>query len=264
MPLHIEEIGDEQLPEEGFKFHYLPDAKFHSFGSPTIQPLFEKWGFGQDMSMCTFRVEQQVRQDSMQAMLDAFFRDKEVLGVLHSLTRLRVTSPDKVRVRWEQLETKAVSMQFLNKFEECGAVGSTGHIRGRVEEDWEGVPIVNLVREVILMEDSDMYDAFSEKERREFLFRIFSHVVFGGASNQYEDHVEEYFKATKEIYKDLLSVKRNETGDVEVLSTVASISSLGAGGGLYPKDNPLNFCYVILDPLMRHVRVWYFGYRPIW
>merc|ERR1711862_1063414 len=108
------------------------------------------------------------------------------------------------------------------------------------------------------------YDAFTEKERKEFLFRIFSHIVFGGASNQYEDHVEEYFKVTKNVYKDLLTVRRAETGDVEVVSTVCKIRSLGQGGSLYPSDSILNFCYVILDPLMRHIRVWYFGFRPIW
>merc|ERR1712046_461156 len=98
-------------------------------------------------------------------------------------------------------------------------------------------------REAILMEESELYDAFSEKERKEFLFRIFSHLIFGGASNQYEDHVEEYFKVTKDVYKDLLTVRRNDVGDVEVVSTVASILSLGDGGVLYPKESLLNFCY---------------------
>merc|ERR1719214_221685 len=147
--------------------------------------------------------------------------------------------------------TQAVSMSFLNKFEDCGAIGHTGHIKGRVEEDLDGVPIHNLIREVILMEESEMYDAFSEKERKEFLFRIFSHIIFGGASNQYEDHVEEYFKVTKELYKDLLTVRRNDSGDVVVASQVYEVLGLGQGGRLFPKDNPLNFCYLILDPIMR-------------
>merc|ERR1719506_1840235 len=137
--------------------------------------------------MCTFRVEQHVAADNVQAMLEAFFRDRLVTGVLHRLTGLRVLSPDRVRVHWQQMGTKAVSMSFLNKFEECGAIGASGHIRGR----------------------------------KEFLFRIFSHLIFGGASNQYEDHVEEYFNVTKAVYKDLLTVRRNDAGDVEVLSTVA-------------------------------------------
>merc|ERR1719198_1990388 len=177
-------------------------------------------------------------------MLESFFRDREVLGVLHALTGLRVLSADRVRVHWQQMGTQVVSMSFLNKFEECGAIGSSGHIRGRIEEDFEGVPILNLIREVILMDESELYDAFSEQDRKEFLFRIFSHLIFGGATNQWEDHVEEYFKVTKKVYKDLLSVRRNDTGDVEVMSTVASVTSLGEGGILFPKENPLNFCYV--------------------
>merc|ERR1719261_1424836 len=199
--------------------------------------------------MCTFRVEQHVGPDSMQAMLEAFFRDREVTGVLHALTGLRVISPDRVRVHGEKIGTQVVSMSFLNKFEECGAIGSSGHIRGRIEEDFEGVPILNLIREVILMEESELYDAFTQKDRKEFLFRIFSHVLFGGASNQYEDHVEEYFKVTKSIYKDLLTVRRNDSGDVEVVSLVHEVISFGEGGRLFSHENPTNFCYVILDPI---------------
>lgn len=261
----IEEVDEETRPEDvSFRFHMLPDAKFNSVGSREIQPLLEKWGFGADMAMAAFRVEQQVQPDGIEAMLEAFFRDRTVLGVLHSITRLRIISPDKVRVRWEKMGTKVVSMSFFNKFEDCGAVGKSGHIRGRLEEDLEGVPINNLIREAILLEESELYDSFSKEERKEFLFRIFMHLIFGGASNQWEDHVEAYFKVTKEIYKDLLTVRRSDTGDVEVLSTIASIRSLGDGGSLFPKDSPLNFCYVIHDPVTRHIRVWYFGFRPIW
>lgn len=264
MPLLIEEANEEPAEQQAYNFHYLPDTTFQSFGNASVQPLLDKWGFGPDMVMCTFRVEQQVRPEDMQPMLQSFFNDREVLGALHQLTRLRVFAPDKVQVRWQEMSTKVTSMSFLNRFEECGAIGKSGHIRGRLEEDFEGVPIVNLIREIVLMDESELYDAFSEQERKEFLFRIFSHVVFGGASNQWEDHVEEYFKVTKAIYKDLLSVRRNDTGDVEVMSTVASIQTLGGGGALYPKDSPLNFCYVILDPVVRHLRVWYFGFRPVW
>lgn len=265
MPLLIEEAGDGGPPhEQAFNFHHLPDARYGTCGDSTVQPLLDKWGFGQDMTMVTFRVEQPVGPDSMQAMLDAFFRDRHVVGVLHALTRLRVLRPEKCTARWQKMLTDVVSMSFFNKFEECDAIGKSGHIRGRIEEDWEGVPILNIIREVLLMEDSDLYDTFSERERKQFLLKIFQHVVFGGASNQYEDHVEEYFRATKLIYKDLLSVRRNDVGDVEVMSTVAQIHSLSDGGVLFPKESLLNFCYVIYDPLTRHVKLWYFGYRPVW
>jgi len=264
MPLLIEDITEPRREDQAFAFHFLPEAQFKSFGSKDIQPLLDKWGFGPDMVMCTFRVEQQVQPEEMQVMLEAFFRDRQVLGVLQHMTGLRIFSPEKLRVVWEKMGTKVTSMSFFNKFQECGAIGKTGHIRGRLEEDWDGVMLHNLIQEAILVDESELYDAFSQQDRREFLFRIFSHLVFGGASNQWEDHVEDYFKVTKEVYKDLLSVRRSDTGDVEVVSTVASIRSLGEGGRLFPKESPLNFCYVILDPLVRHLRVWYFGWKPIW
>eukprot|EP00441_Pelagodinium_beii_P042486 CAMPEP_0197649370 /NCGR_PEP_ID=MMETSP1338-20131121/28311_1 /TAXON_ID=43686 ORGANISM="Pelagodinium beii, Strain RCC1491" /NCGR_SAMPLE_ID=MMETSP1338 /ASSEMBLY_ACC=CAM_ASM_000754 /LENGTH=256 /DNA_ID=CAMNT_0043223533 /DNA_START=49 /DNA_END=816 /DNA_ORIENTATION=+ len=256
MPLLIEEMDEDGPPESAFKFHFLPDAKYNSCGSPSVQPLLEKWGFGPDMVMCTFRVEQQVGPDGFQDLIEAFFRDKEVLSVLHHMTQMRVFSPQKVTARFEKLSTKVVSMSFFNKLEECGAVAPSGHIRGRLEEEWEGVPIVNLIREAMIMDESELYDTFSEQDRRELLFRIMQHLIFGGASNQYEDHVEDYFKATKEVYKDLLTVRRSDTGDVEVVSSVASMRSLGEGGLLFPKDSLLNFCYVIHDPIMRHLKVW--------
>lgn len=259
-----EEMREHERPCASFNFHYMPDAKFNSVGNPAVQPLLDKWGFQRDMSMSTFRVEERITSEDIPALLDAFFKDRGVVAALHSNTRLRLGSPPKTRVHWEPVSTKAVSMSFLNKFQDCGAISDTGHIQGCIEEYFDEICINNLIREVVLVEDSDMYDSFSEKDRKELLFKIFTALVFGGASNQYEDHVEDYFKVTKEIYKDLLTVRRNDAGDVEVLSTVCQINSLGEGGALFPKENPLNFCYIIYDPLMRHIRVWYFGYRPFW
>merc|ERR1719375_161830 len=214
--------------------------------------------------MCKFRVEQNVTAEDVPNMLRAFFMDNEVIRVLNHISQIRLTDAKKVSISVSKILTNTVNMSFFNKFEDIGAISHTGHISGRIEEDFEGVPIHNLIREAILMEESELYDAFSVKDRKEFLFRIFSHVLFGGASNQYEDHVEEYFKVTKAIYKDLLTVRRNDSGDVEVVSQVYEVISFGEAGRLFSHENPTNFCYVILDPIMRHVSVWYFGYKPIW
>lgn len=263
MPMHIDEEGDDEGPQSDFKFHYLPDVSFGT-QSGAFQPLLDKWGFGNEMCLAKFRVEQNVTADDIPNMLRAFFSDNEVLRYLTHISQLRVTDPKKISISAAKILTTTVNMKFFDKFEEIGAISHTGHISGRIEEDVEGVPIHNLIREAILMEESELYDAFSIQERKEFLFRIFSHVVFGGASNQYEDHVEEYFKVTKQLYKDLLTVRRNDSGDVEVASLVYEVLSLQQGGRLFPRDNPLNFCYVILDPIMRHITFWYFGYKPIW
>ena len=57
---------------------------------------------------------------------------------------------------------------------------------------------------MLLLEDSDDYDLYSDTEREEFLFCLFKHLCLGGTLCQYEDELEAYLKTTKLIYKDLL------------------------------------------------------------
>ena len=40
--------------------------------------------------------------------------------------------------------------------------------------------MANLLREAILVEESEHYDTFSDTDRQEFLFRIFKTFVIGG------------------------------------------------------------------------------------
>merc|ERR1719265_2496628 len=183
--------------------------------------------------MAKFRVEQNVTPEDVPNMLRAFFSDKEILRVLTHLCQMRVTDAKKIGLSASKILTNTVNMKFFDKFEEIGAISHTGHISGRIEEDFEGVPIHNLIREAILMEESELYDTFSKEDRKEFLFRIFSHVVFGELYNHFEDHFEEYFKVTKQLYKDLLTVRRNDSGDVEVASLVYEVLDLQKGGRLF-------------------------------
>ena len=39
----------------------------------------------------------------------------------------------------------------------------------------------------MVMEESELYDAFSKEDRKELLFHIFMRLVLGGAMNQYEE-----------------------------------------------------------------------------
>ena len=57
---------------------------------------------------------------------------------------------------------------------------------------------------MLLLEDSDHYDIYSDTERDEFLFRLFKHVCLGGAVCQFEDVVQPYLDTTKALYKDLI------------------------------------------------------------
>ena len=61
-----------------------------------------------------------------------------------------------------------------------------------------------------------------------------------------------------------LSVQKNASGDIEILSKVFKVTDIGAGGTLFKTDHMTNYCYVIVDPMTRIVNVWYFNYVSIW
>jgi hypothetical protein len=268
MPVQFNTDRTSALPKKLFKsiFSSSGSRQFCSYRNRSnhISSLLQKWGFGDDMWFERFRYEQNCRlPEDEKILLKSFFGSAEVRSVLNC-TGIGVMDPTKLEVYTEELSTKATTMNFFNKFEENGAISHNGHIRGRMEEMHEDISINSLIRETIFLEESELYDAFSEKDRKELLFRIFQHLNIGGASNQYEDHVEEYFKATKVIYKDLLSARKNDSGDTEVISKVFSILSLGSGGSLYSKHHISNFTYIIVDPMSRSVILWRFRHRPIW
>ena len=57
---------------------------------------------------------------------------------------------------------------------------------------------------MLLSDESDHFDLYSDTEKQEFLFLLFRHMCLGGATCQYEDNVKPYLDITKLIYKDLV------------------------------------------------------------
>ena len=58
--------------------------------------------------------------------------------------------------------------------------------------------------QMLLLEESDNYEIYSDQERNEFIFRLFKHICIGGHVCQFEDKIQPYIDATKSIYKDLV------------------------------------------------------------
>ena len=57
-------------------------------------------------------------------------------------------------------------------------------------------------------------------------------VVLGGAMNQYEQSITEYMEATKDLYKDLVCVAKDEnTNEIRPMSMVFKINSVTASSG---------------------------------
>lgn len=57
---------------------------------------------------------------------------------------------------------------------------------------------------MICVEDSEFYNLYNQKDREEFLFRLFKHIVIGGELVQPSEDFNVYTNFVKNLYKDLI------------------------------------------------------------
>ena len=70
----------------------------------------------------------------------------------------------------------------------------------------DGFPIQDMLREFLLRgEDSINADLLNSIDSKEFLWKVFCHLAFGGPVNQFEDDLSPYRQASKALYKDLVT-----------------------------------------------------------
>ncbi|XP_075775406.1 cilia- and flagella-associated protein 300 isoform X2 [Pelodiscus sinensis] len=159
----------------------------------------------------------------------AFFSDPNVSTNLKLLT---------ASGQWTTLGTKVkkieaivvpctqVSMSFFDRLYSEGLVRETGHIIKCYDDYYHDIPISDELRKVLLLEDSDHFDIFSQSNREEFLFCLFKHLCLGGTLCQFEDVLGPYLETTKALYKDLVSVQKDpETKEIIITSTIFKVSA---------------------------------------
>merc|ERR1712194_343848 len=152
---------------------------------------------GESMCVGKWRFEERVpNRDVARNLVRSFFRSEKNRSALSALG-ISVLKPSALEVELEDIGTDETSMALIERLEECGAVGKSGHIKGRLDEYVDDIIVNSLIREVFFMEESELYDTYSKKDRKEFILRIFKHLVMGGATNQYDDEMADYLKATK-------------------------------------------------------------------
>jgi hypothetical protein len=72
-------------------------------------------------------------------------------------------------------------------------------------DEVDGFPVQDMLREMVLHEESPNADVLTPAERKEFIWLLMCHLALGGAMNQFEDNFAEYRMAVKILYKHLLS-----------------------------------------------------------
>ena len=111
---------------------------------------------------------------------------------------------DTVTKKIRKEGSRKILVEIFDKFTDKNIVREGGQIRKCLDEYYENVVISDELRKVLLLEESENYDIYSDKERNEFIFRLFKHVAIGGEVCQYEDIIQPYIDVTKSIYKDLI------------------------------------------------------------
>lgn len=119
----------------------------------------------------------------------------------------------------------------------------------------EGIEVMDFLRESLVLEESEKYEAFSEADRKELLFRIFKLVALGGSLCQYEDYLTEYREAAKFIYKSMVTVKKDKTTGSLFLDTHAFELNSMDGKPLFTKEHLQNQVLLAVNPSSRVVNV---------
>ncbi|NXP07240.1 CF300 protein, partial [Thinocorus orbignyianus] len=254
--------GDRRSPA-GFAFRCLPQKAFPCLEDRDIRERLLKWSMQGRITAQAFSFDQEFKPYQKDEFVTAFFNDQNVKSSLKLLSASGqwTTLGSKVtKIEATLVPCTQISMTFFDRLYSEGVVRETGHIVKCYDDYYDDILISDELRKVLLLEDSDHYDLFSQLDRKEFLFCLFKHLCIGGTLCQFEDVLGPYLETTKALYKDLVSVQKDpETKEVRIISTVFRVSAYDAQGLCYPSSqgHQQTFSYLVVDPCRRHVHVLY-------
>ncbi|XP_003482655.1 uncharacterized protein C11orf70 homolog isoform X2 [Sus scrofa] len=251
----------------GYYFRFLPQKTFQSLSTPETTSRLRQWSMLGRIKVQAFGFDQTFQAYRKDDFVMAFFKDPNVIP---NLKLLSDSSGQWITLGTEVKKIEAInvpctqlSMSFFNRLYDEDIVRDNGHIVKCLDSFCDPFLISDELRKVLLVEDSEKYEVFSQPDREEFLFCLFKHLCLGGALCQFEDVLSPYLETTKLIYKDLVSVRKNpQTKKIQITSSVFKVTAYDSVGMCYPstKSHEQTFSYFIVDPIMRHVHVLYHCY----
>eukprot|EP00128_Syssomonas_multiformis_P009290 Colp12_sorted_trinity150504_noHs@19930 len=244
-----------------YTFHAIT-KKVAAFESKDVKQALEKWCMNDTMRITSFCYDQFFpKYDAKDFILD-FFNNPEVLSTFQTLNKSGRWSQiigKTTEVNYEEVPCTVLSMSFFDKLVPQ-VVRESGSIVKCFDEYYGDITVSDELRKMMMSEESDFCDIFTEAEKKEFVYRIMQHLTIGGAVCQYEDDFKPYSDTVKNIYKDLVSVQKDpQTKELVVNTYIFKISGIDNECGLFDTDpdHVQNFCYLLVDPTRRHVSVWY-------
>lgn len=263
----IEDMKDQgRLQDEdagAYTFHFMK-SEFEGLNNKDVKEHFLKWGIDQSLKVAKFRFDQPWSGDeNPESLLLDFLNSGVVQDNIEVKTKAGWGKTGIVKeIKVESIKATNTTTAVFDDLLDSDIATEDGRIKKCMPDDFEGIAIEDELRKGILDEDSDSYEAIPDELREEFIFHLFKHFVFGGTLNQYEEMLQPYIDTVKDVYKDLMSVKKNtNTGKIEIASKAFAIRQMKTSAEpLFPKDSPLNLCFAIVDPFRRHLIWYYFSY----
>jgi len=261
------EGSDEQGSGSSYTFTAL-DKGFESLKTREAADWLKKWNLDEFLKAKVFRFDQAFSVESVDAFLLDLFASPVVqaeapvcLGPGGHWGVLGELKPGAVK--HQRLPTTVLRLDFFDRLREAGIV-LEGDIAKCLDDQCGEVLVSDRLRKLLLDEEDEGWDLFSETERSELIFHVMKRLAIGGGMNQYEDKIEPYLTMTRSLYKDLVSVQKTKSGTLAVGSLTYAISDVaGSSANLFPRPSPHNFCYVTVDPLARRVKLWYGAWYPM-
>ncbi|XP_049634312.1 cilia- and flagella-associated protein 300 [Suncus etruscus] len=260
-------VAGEPGGAKGYSFRFLPQKPFPALGGAQTAARLRQWSMLGRVRAQAFGFDQAFQAHRAHDFLTAFFKDPNVIPNLKLLSE---SSSDWVTLGTEVKKIEAInvpctqiSMAFFNRLYAENIVRENGHIVKCLDSFCDPFLVSDELRKVLLEEDSEKYEVFSQADREEFLFRLFKHLCLGGALCQYEDMLKPYLETTRLIYKDLLSVRKiPQTQKIQITSYIFKVTAYDSNGMCYPstKNHEQTFAYFIVDPFKRHLHIFYHCY----
>ncbi|EEY53263.1 uncharacterized protein PITG_06904 [Phytophthora infestans T30-4] len=233
-------------------FEHLPDA-LPVLRDYEIRQKLLQWNLSDALHLQRFLVHRRLPSEADEALLAEFFQDHTVHQILplpEHVNSNAESSSKAFSLHFERLRVSVTSLAFFEKLESAGIVARDGSVRGCIDEDFDGCTAGDLLTEMLVNPDSDNCDVFSEQDKQEFIFLLFSTLIIGGgALRQADSRVQAYENVTRELYH------------IEITSRVYRVS----GDALFHASlSRFHSCFAIVDARKRWLTVWYCPFRASW
>lgn len=226
-----------------------------------------KWNLDQSLKINRFQIEETFTSQDLNKIVKDFVCSPAAAAALQISG---TPSYDLTTVQMTQLGTSVRSMAFFDRIMNDDVVSSSGSIRGCFENTFADVTIHDNLREMLLNPDSENSHLFSEEEKREFVFKLFTLLCVGGALCQPEFKIERYLDFTKDLYKELLVLYRGaESREVEVACSVFEIDAVSGGAAgevsmFQMSGRAQNRLLVSVDKLQKSITTIKVDHLPFW